>query len=161
MVKSPHDEDDNATSTERFDAVARDQKSPRARRRSGVSSEPLAPVPEQDAPAEQGGVAYATLGMLDGAIVARLQCHENLGRVVLGRGSLSEVRLHDPFVHRVHAELHWDPASRAHVITHGGGANGTFVNLQRIDQPARLTDGARIRVGKTELVYRRFWYPGA
>jgi hypothetical protein len=109
---------------------------------------------EQDA-------GYATLGMLDGTVIARLQCHETMGIAVLGRSSSVTVRIADPFVHRVHCELFWDPAFRAHVIRHGDGSNGTWVNLERIIQPVRLVDGARIRVGKTELIYRRAYYPGS
>lgn len=145
--------------TERYETVSLDDRGPLHRRHSGMPCEQLESSPEQDAGEDPGGVAYATLGLLDGSVVARLQCHESLGKAVLGRGSLSDIRMHDPFVHRVHAEIQWDTESNSHVVTHGGGANGTFVNMQRIDQPTRLLDGARIRVGKTELIYRRFWYP--
>lgn len=103
---------------------------------------------------------YATIGMLDGTVVGRLECDESLGLAVLGRSSLSEIQIHDQFVHRAHAEIYWDQAIRAHVIVDGGGSNGTFVNLQRVDKPTRLADGTRIRVGKTELIYRRVYYPG-
>jgi hypothetical protein len=117
-----------------------------------------APVPSTDAAANTES-RYATLSLLDGTIVARLACDGSLGTAVIGRGSLSTIRIHDPFVHRVHADIRWDEGTRAHVITHGGGTNGTFVSLQRIDQPTRLIDGTRIRVGKTELIYRLVWYP--
>ena len=97
----------------------------------------------------------ATLGMLDGTIVARLQCHEEMGRVSIGRGGTAAVRIEDAYVHGVHCEIYWDPTARAHIIKHAGGRNGTFVNLQRLCRPARLIDGARVRIGKTELIYRR------
>jgi hypothetical protein len=117
---------------------------------------PPATLPAQlTAPAAAAG--YATLGMLDGTVIARLECDARPGAAVLGRGSLSTIRLQDPFVHRFHAEICWDDSARAHVITHGDGANGTFVNMQRIEQPTRLIDGSRIRIGKTELIYRRGW----
>jgi hypothetical protein len=104
---------------------------------------------------------FATIALLDGTVIGRLECHESLGQVVVGRSSLAEIQVHDPFVHRVHFHLHWDVDLRAHVISHGGGSNGTFVNLQRVDRPTRLIDGARIRIGKTELIYRRVYYPGS
>jgi len=104
--------------------------------------------------AEAAAVSYATLGMLDGTVIARLPCGEELGSAGIGRGSLSDIRIHDPWIHREHASIAWDAVRRAHVIEHAGGANGTFVNLQRISTPTRLTDGARVRVGKTELIYR-------
>ena len=106
-------------------------------------------------------VPYATIALLDGTVVGRLECHEALGQVVLGRSSLADIQIHDQFIHRVHSEIHWDTETRSHIITHAGGSNGTYVNLQRIDGSTRLVDGARIRVGKTELVYRRVYYPGS
>lgn len=113
------------------------------------------------APDNARHMQYATIALLDGTVAGRLECAESLGQIVLGRGSLAGVQIHDPFVHRVHAEIHWDPEIRSHVITHAGGSNGTFVNLQRVDRPTRLLDGARIRIGKTELIYRRVFYPGS
>jgi hypothetical protein len=105
-------------------------------------------------------IQYATVALLDGTVVGRLECDASLGKIVVGRGDLSGIQIHDPFVHRVHSEIHWDVELRAHVISHAGGSNPTFVNLQRVDRPARLIDGARIRIGKTELIYRRVFYPG-
>jgi hypothetical protein len=103
---------------------------------------------------------YATIALLDGTVVGRLECDQSLGQIVVGRSSLADIQIHDPFVHRAHSEIHWDADVRSHVITHAGGSNGTFVNLQRVDKPMRLIDGARIRIGKTELIYRRVYYPG-
>lgn len=106
-------------------------------------------------------IQYATIALLDGTVVGRLPCDASLRQVVVGRSSVAEIQIHDPFVHRVHAELHWDAEPRVHVITHVGGSNGTFVNLQRVERPTRLIDGARIRIGKTELIYRRVYYAGS
>lgn len=102
-------------------------------------------------------VGHATLSKLDGTVIARMPCSAELGTAVIGRGSLSDIRIHDPWMHREHAHITWDGAARAHMIADAGGANGTFVNLQRVATavPTRLTDGARVRVGKTELIYRR------
>jgi hypothetical protein len=105
-------------------------------------------------------IQYATVALLDGTVVGRLECDASLGQIVVGRSDLSGIQIHDPFVHRVHSEIHWDVELRAHVITHAGGSNPTLVNLQRVERPARLIDGARIRIGKTELIYRRVYYPG-
>jgi hypothetical protein len=102
-------------------------------------------------------LGHATLSLLDGTVIARMPCSDDLGSAVIGRGSLSDIRIHDPWIHREHAHVSWDAESRAHLIADAGGANGTFVNLQRLASmtPVRLTDGARVRVGKTELIYRR------
>lgn len=151
---------ENAT-TASWDVSEVQDSGPLSRRLAGSRAHQEQTTPDPALAEDRNGIAYATLGMLDGTVVARLQCHDSLGTAVIGRGSLSSIRLHDPFVHRMHAEVHWDAGASAHVITHGGGANGTLVNMQRIEQPTRLADGARIRVGKTELVYRRFWYPGS
>jgi hypothetical protein len=111
---------------------------------------------------EASGVAiqFATVALLDGTVVGRLECDASLGQIVVGRGSLADIQVHDSFVHRAHSEIHWDTDVRAHVISHAGGSNPTFVNLQRVDKPTRLIDGARIRIGKTELIYRRVFYAG-
>lgn len=102
-------------------------------------------------------LGHATLSLLDGSVIAELPCGDELGTAIIGRGSLSDIRIHDPWIHREHASIAWDAGTRAHVIADAGGANGTFVNLQRVktSAPVRLTDGARVRVGKTELIYRR------
>lgn len=114
-----------------------------------------------DAPHDERAYGYATLGLLDGTIVARMPCGPELGVATIGRGSLAEIRLHDNWVHRAHATIRWDSVARAHVISDLGGANGTFVNLERVRGPVRLIDGARVRLGKTELVYHRIWYSGS
>jgi hypothetical protein len=101
------------------------------------------------------GLHVATLVLLDGSVIARLTCGEGDGTVIIGRSSQSDIRIQDAWVHRVHASIQWDTALRAHVISHAGGANGTYVNLERVTSSARLNDGARVRIGKTELVYRR------
>ena len=126
-------------------------------------TEPVAPGRESGSIDTQpvSGIQHATLGLLDGTVIARLACHESLGTVVIGRGSAATIQVQDTFAHRVHAQISWETTSRSHVITHGGGANGTLVNLQRIASPTRLIDGARIRIGKTEIVYRKIWYPGS
>jgi pSer/pThr/pTyr-binding forkhead associated (FHA) protein len=96
----------------------------------------------------------ATLQRLDGTIIARLDCSVECGTVVIGRDSHSDVRMNDPYVHRTHAEIHWEPATRSHILSHCGGENGSWVNLQRVVSPMPLNNGARVRVGKTELIYR-------
>gem|GEM_PF-5340178 len=128
-------------------------------RRLAAGSDVAAPSNTHEA-TPQTAVPYATIAMLDGTVIGRLECDVSLGRAILGRGSLAEIQVHDSFVHRVHSEIYWDHDRRTHVIAHAGGSNPTFVNLERIDKPTRLIDGARIRVGRTELIYRRVFYPG-
>ncbi len=115
-------------------------------------------APDRGTPAV--AIQYATVALLDGTVIGRLKCDASLGQIVVGRGGTADIQVHDSFVHRVHSEIHWDTDVRSHMITHAGGSNPTFVNLQRVDKPTRLIDGARIRMGKTELIYRRVFYPG-
>lgn len=91
---------------------------------------------------------------VDGGVLAEIPCRENAGSLMIGRGQAADVRIDDPYVHRQQAEIHWDDAASAHIITHAGGQNGTWVNRQRIDQPTRLTGGESLRFGKTRLFYR-------
>lgn len=91
---------------------------------------------------------------LDGNEVASLPCDESAGIIILGRGQNATVRLSDPYVHRVHAHMRWDSSAGSHVIVHGGGENSTYVNRRKIRAPYTLQNGNRIRLGRTEMIYR-------
>jgi hypothetical protein len=71
---------------------------------------------------------------------------------VLGRGAEADLRLPDTGVSRRHAELHLQDGTVTLVDL--SSTNGTTVNGRRVDR-ARLTDGDRIGVGATVLVYRQ------
>lgn len=98
----------------------------------------------------------AGLFSLDGKKIADLPCDAAAGIIILGRGHNATVRVSDPYIHRVHAHMRWDAEMEAHFIAHGGGENSTYVNRQKVRTPVRLRNGNRIRMGKTELVYRVF-----
>jgi putative peptide zinc metalloprotease protein len=74
--------------------------------------------------------------------------------VTLGRSPASTVVLHDPTVSRRHARIqltHGEP-----VLEDAGSSFGTFVDGTRVTGPTPLHDGARIRLGESELrVVRR------
>ena len=77
---------------------------------------------------------------------------------VLGRGGEADIQLPDTGVSRKHAELRRVPGDGSddgeRVELHDlGSTNGTRVNGRRVDA-VTLTDGDRIQVGSTELVYR-------
>ncbi len=165
MYDSSMNQSRSDQATGRFDPLddepSRLAESSPLRRRIMAGAEAVnPPITEHHEHATDFGVQYATIAFLDGTVAGRLECAESLGNVVIGRGSLAEIQIHDRFVHRVHSEIYWDAELRSHVITHAGGSNSTYVNLQRVDGPTRLVDGSRIRIGKTELVYRRIFYPG-
>jgi DNA-binding winged helix-turn-helix (wHTH) protein len=75
------------------------------------------------------------------------------GDNVLGRSEEAQVRIEAPGVSRLHARI---------VVTDGGATiedlaskNGTFVGERRLEGPAPLQDGDRIRLGRQLLVFRR------
>ena len=73
-------------------------------------------------------------------------------RLVIGRGADADLVLADPGVSRRHAEIKVDGLD--HVVVDLGSTNGTHVDGMPV-QHARLTNGTVIRVGTTDLVYRR------
>jgi hypothetical protein len=72
--------------------------------------------------------------------------------VVIGRSRECEVRLEDSNASRRHAELRQEGAT--YWISDLGSTNGTEVNGRRISRE-RLSDGDRITVGGTEIVFNR------
>ena len=78
-----------------------------------------------------------------------------VGSVTIGRAAEADISLPwDPEVSRLHAEL----ALRAGewtVCDDGWSQNGTWVNELRLAGRRRLNDDDRIRVGRTELTFRR------
>jgi transcriptional regulator with GAF, ATPase, and Fis domain len=73
------------------------------------------------------------------------------GRTTVGSAPGAEVRVADREVSRLHAEL--EPVERGTWIRDLGSRNGTFVSDLRVTA-ALLPDGARLRLGGTELVLR-------
>lgn len=80
---------------------------------------------------------------------------EDASRVTVGRSAGNDVALEwDTEVSRLHAELErlgdeWT------VSDDGLSRNGSFVNGQRISGRHRLRDGDVLRVGRTQIAYRR------
>ena len=70
----------------------------------------------------------------------------------LGRGAEADVRLPDTGVSRLHAEIRLEGSDASVVDLQS--TNGTTVNGSRIST-SRLTDGDRIGLGATVLVFRR------
>jgi Protein of unknown function (DUF3662)/FHA domain len=73
-------------------------------------------------------------------------------RVVLGRSRECDVRVDDPNVSRKHAELRQEGAT--YWLVDLDSTNGTQLNGRKITR-AKLSDGDRIRLGDTDLVFGR------
>jgi putative peptide zinc metalloprotease protein len=76
------------------------------------------------------------------------------GELTLGRDPGSTVVLGDPAVSRVHARI--SPGNGdGPLIEDAGSSHGTFLDGVRLTAPARLRDGARLRLGDSELAVER------
>jgi len=71
---------------------------------------------------------------------------------ILGRGTDCDLRLVDQGVSRHHAEIRVEDGDV--VLVDLGSTNGTFVNGQPVRRVS-LTDGTRVTLGRTTLVFRR------
>ena len=70
----------------------------------------------------------------------------------MGRGAESDLRIDDPGISRVHAELRLSGGDVT--IVDLGSTNGVLVDGHRVDQQ-RLRDGAEVRLGSTTLVFHQ------
>jgi hypothetical protein len=125
-----------------------------AAQQADLSTERGASASAPEFPIQPSSGVRAGLHHLNGASFAELPCDNQHGVIVLGRGETATVKIDDAYVHRVHAHLRWDAVGKVHVIAHGGGENGTYVNRKRISEPVRLSSGARIRLGRSEFIYK-------
>ena len=73
-------------------------------------------------------------------------------RAVIGRSRECDIQISDPNASRRHAEIRRD--GDAFSVVDLGSTNGTDVNGRRT-QRATLSDGDRITIGTTDLVFRR------
>lgn len=81
----------------------------------------------------------------------------NPGVSDLGRGQGARLRLDfgdERIARDRHAVITYDPLGRRFFVQHGGGDNLTWVDGEPVLEPRTLPDGARLRVGVTELLFR-------
>src|SRR4029078_1720640 len=77
----------------------------------------------------------------------------NQSKQTIGRSSRPDVNITDSFASRIHAvvemrgEIYW--------LTDLGSQNGTYHNDMRMSGEIILQPGDRIRIGETELLYRK------
>lgn len=156
--ESNADDNERARIQARLDALERDAANDSTRHFVLPISDELAasavfpqPIPSNTATDVETRAYFLTA---DGGVLAEVPCDESAGIITIGRGKTAEIRIDDPYVHRLQAEIRWDDDAGAHYLAHGGGENGTYVDHRRIQQPHRLHGGERLHFGKTELVYR-------
>ena len=105
------------------------------------------------APSAGVELAFPRLLLDDGTNIARLTRIDG-SRQVIGRCTPADICLtNDPYVSAIHASITWVNAFGAHVLHDCGSANGTALDGVHITRPARLANGARIRIGLTDLIY--------
>ena len=75
------------------------------------------------------------------------------GVVTIGRAPGNVVRLDDPAVSRRHAQISVDEGRPR--VEDAGSSAGTWVNGARLSRPRAVGDGARVRVGDSELIVER------
>lgn len=70
---------------------------------------------------------------------------------VIGRGTDADLRINDPGISRLHAEVTVHPSTEAAEIIDLGSTNGITVNGQKV-QRAPLVEGTRIEIGSTRML---------
>lgn len=102
---------------------------------------------------EKEGRAFLAYWRPDGELAVRVLDAAD-GPVVLGRRSTLGLCIDwDGSVSRTHALI--EPTGEDWVLSDNGSTNGSFVDGRRVVSRTRLVDRQRIRVGHTELWFRR------
>ena len=75
--------------------------------------------------------------------------------LVVGRGAEADLRINDPGISRRHArfQVRDDPSGTTVSVLDLGSTNGTLVDGRQVDN-APVRDGARVRVGSTDITVR-------
>ncbi len=83
------------------------------------------------------------------------------GRNLLGKGEKCDVVLKDAHVSECHAVMEFRSAERVWMLEDLESKHGTWINGKRLESGdespgRRLSDGDRVRVGRTDLYFRIF-----
>ncbi|MGH2706780.1 MAG: FHA domain-containing protein [Actinomycetota bacterium] len=73
--------------------------------------------------------------------------------LILGRAGKCHVVLSDAYASQVHARIF--RRNGGYFVEDMGSTNGTYLNRKRVTSPTAVSRGDRIRIGKTELEFRR------
>jgi hypothetical protein len=76
----------------------------------------------------------------------------NADSIILGRSSEADILIDDTGVSRRHLEIRTENGASTAVDL--GSTNGSYVNGQRVQGSAPLTDGSAISMGRTKIVFR-------
>lgn len=76
----------------------------------------------------------------------------NAGSIILGRSSEADILVDDTGVSRKHLEIRTQGGSTRAIDL--GSTNGSFVNGQRVQGEADLSDGSIITMGRTRMTFR-------
>ena len=81
--------------------------------------------------------------------------HYLLGRRtnIIGRAESLPIQILDDLISRKHVQIHFDPATRRHLILDMSSKNGVFLNGTRVTAETILTHLDRVRIGNTVLVF--------
>jgi serine phosphatase RsbU (regulator of sigma subunit) len=103
------------------------------------------------APAQAAPAVHRLVVLRDG--VARRHVPLEGGSLTIGRSAPADLRLDDAAVSRRHCRI--ERLDEQVVLSDLGSTNGTYLNGERLRAPARLDDGALVRVGAHLLRYDR------
>jgi VWFA-related protein len=117
------------------------------------------PAPAGPAPAAAGGTRILdrgpkmpVVGLLIGRGPSGRRFDVSKAVTTIGRGQGNDVVIDDATVSRQHATIRWEQERfRVYDL---GSSNGTFVDDQRVREPVVLWDGATVRFGAVELVFK-------
>jgi Na+-transporting methylmalonyl-CoA/oxaloacetate decarboxylase gamma subunit len=73
--------------------------------------------------------------------------------VVIGRAAECAVSVDDEFASNLHAKIY--RSEGRYYVEDLGSTNGTYVNGRRINYPTELRGGDRVKIGRTEMEFRR------
>jgi len=130
----------------------------------GASAGSVSPPPFAAPVARQAAAAAGGTQILDrgpkmpvvGLLIARQRPSQRFDVskpvVTVGRAQSNDVAIDDGTISRQHATIKWeDERFRVYDL---GSSNGTFVGDQRVRAPIELVDGAAVRFGAVEMVFK-------
>src|SRR5918912_3114229 len=72
-------------------------------------------------------------------------------RMTIGRSARNDLCIPEPFASRVHAEVRRE--GDQYFLQDLGSANGTLYNGAPVESTIHLTNGGRIQIGETEIIF--------